>query len=207
MSNRCEHRCDRLEAKSRNGHVGVLCGQGQMERSMCTHSVCWSLPQGGGLQLSGPAICHNQLITLKEQSFTPTSYHEHWVRSAEIPRGDRSTYEHECLARILESLICLDQLNVPALQGAELICRRMLVIREAHRLSPASPDYSSADHYMGWKYRRSGQNVDVDLASHVATELKNEAAIAKEARKAREEQALRRGRPNPKKQGEGGKDP
>lgn len=127
------------------------------------------------------------------------------MRSSEIPRGDRSTYKHECLSRVLEALICVDQLNVPSLQGAELVVRRMQVIREAHRISPSSPDYSAADHFMGWKYRKSGQGVDSELAQHVANELKTEAAIAKEARKAREEQDLRRRRNPPKKGGgEGG---
>ena len=38
----------------------------------------------------------------------------------------------------------------------------------------------AADHFMGWKNKRAAQ-VDADLAAHVATELKNEAAIAKES--------------------------
>lgn len=75
-------------------------------------------------------------------------------------------------------------------------------------MNPSSPDYSAADHYMGWKYRRSGQGLDASLAAHVASELKAEAQVAKEARKAREEQNLRRadgkGRHNPKKGGDGG---
>ena len=72
--------------------------------------------------------------------------------------------------------------------GAELICRRLHVIREAHRASPGQPDYSAAGHIMGWKSKRSAH------------------AIAKEARKAKEEQSLRR--PNIKKpaKGEGAKD-
>ena len=45
--------------------------------------------------------------------------------------------------------------------------------------------------------------MDGDLASFVATELKNEAAIAKESRKAKEEQAQRRRNPG-KNSGGGG---
>ena len=162
-------------------------------------------PQGGGLQLKGPAITLNMLKNLRDQNFTPTTYHEHWVRIGEIPRGDRSVYEHECLSRILEALITVDQVNCPALQGIELVSRRLQVIREAHRASPSQPDYSAADHIMGWKFKRSAQ-IDMDLAQHVAAELKSEAAILKEARKAKEEQSQRR--PNPKKaaKGEGAKD-
>ena len=160
-------------------------------------------PQGGGLQLTGPTTVLNILKGMRDQNFTPTTYHEHWLRVGEIPRGDRSIYEHECLSRILEAFVTIDQVNAPSLQGLELICRRMQVIREAHRIAPSAPDYSAADHFMGWKYRKASQ-VDSDLAAHVATELKNEAAIAKESRKAREEQNQRRRPPKNPKGGEGG---
>lgn len=133
---------------------------------------------------------------------TPTTFHEFWLRSAEIPKGDRSVYEHECLSRILESLVTIDQLNVCALQGAELVARRLQVIREAHRISPSAPDYTAADDFMGWGWKKSSQGIDSALSAHVATELKNEASIAKEARKAREEAVARRR--NPKQSGAGG---
>jgi len=182
-------------------------GTRRREFPQCVERMNGESPQGGGLQLSGPATCLSLMKSLRDQGFTPTTFHEHWIRSSEIPKGDRSTYEHECHSRILEALICVDQVNAPALQGVELICRRMQVIREAHRISPSAPDYSAADHFMGWKYRRSGAGVDTSLAAYVANELKNEAAIAKEARKAREEQdQRRRQKPPGKKGGEGGQD-
>ena len=58
----------------------------------------------------------------RDQTFTPSTYHEHWARNGDIPRGDRSVYEHECFARILEAFITIDQVNAPALQGMELLC-------------------------------------------------------------------------------------
>lgn len=92
-------------------------------------------------------------------------------------------YEHEVLSRILESMAVVDLLNLPDLQSAELICRRLQAIREAHRIPPGQPDDSSADHFMGWRYKNAGQGMDSSLAAHVANELKNETAIAKESRK------------------------
>ena len=158
-------------------------------------------PKGGGLQLEGPASALGIAKSLRDQAMTPSSYHEFWIRSAEIPKGDRSVYEHECLSRIFESMICVDQLNPSGLQSAELVVRRMQVIREAHRISPSAPDYSAADIYMGWQRRRG---VDSELAAHVANQLKAEAAIAKESRKAREEQQSRRKPPGKKDAGGGG---
>ena len=181
-------------------------GVRRREFNLSVERMSGQAPQGGGLQLSGPATCLNLMKSLRDQGFTPVTFHEHWIRSSEIPRGDRSTYEHEVLSRVLESLACVDQLNLPALQGVELICRRLQVIREAHRISPGARDYSAADHFMGWKYRKSGSGVDSELAAHVANELKAEASIAKEARKAREEQDARRRRNPPKKGGDGGQE-
>ncbi|CAK8991991.1 unnamed protein product [Durusdinium trenchii] len=158
-------------------------------------------PQGGGLQLEGPATALNVLKSLRDQFMTPTSFHEFWLRSAEIPRGDRSIYEHEVLSRILESIVTVDQLNVSGLQGIELLVRRLQVIREAHRILPSSPDYSSAEFFMGWKYRKGAHGVDPDLAHHVAAELKSEAMILKESRKAKEEAQARRRNPGDKKGG------
>jgi hypothetical protein len=171
------------------------------EFSQAVSMMLDGVPLGGGLQLEGPTSGLNVLKSLRDQSMTPTSFHEFWLRSADIPKGDRSTYEHECLSRILESLVTIDQLNIVALQGAELICRRLQVIREAHRVSPTSPDYTAADYYMGWKYRRGAHGVDSDLTQYVAGEMRNDAAVMKEARKAKEEAQLRR--QNPKKGGGG----
>ena len=50
-------------------------------------------------------------------------------------QANRSSYEHECLSRILEAMLTVDHLNAPCLQAAELLGRRMQVIREAHRIS------------------------------------------------------------------------
>ena len=147
--------------------------------------------EGGGLQLNGPSSALKLLKDMRDQQITPSTYHEHWVRSSEVPRGDRSIYEHEVLSRILDSMIMVDQLDAPALQSAELVFRRLQVIRQAHKASSGNRDYSSADHYMGWKYKKGAAGVDSDLSAFVANELKSEAAILKEARKAKEEQEAR----------------
>ncbi|CAE8609421.1 unnamed protein product [Polarella glacialis] len=179
--------------------------QGSRRREFAASVLIMSdlAPQGGGLQLRGPSSALPLLKTMRDQSLTPAMSHEYWVRNSRIPEGDRSVYEHEVIMRVLEAMITVDQLNVPCLQSAELLLRRAQVIKEAHRISPGLPDYSSADIYMGWAYRQRGAGIDQALTAHVASELKAEAAIAKEARKAREEAAARR-QPKPKKGAKGG---
>lgn len=84
-------------------------------------------------------------------------------------------------------MLTVDQLNPSGLQSDELVVRRMQVIRDAHRISPSPPDYTAADHCIGWRYKKQAHGIDSGLASHVANELKSEAQIAKESRKAKEE--------------------
>ena len=141
---------------------------------------------GGALQLDGPASSLGVLRGMVARGLTPVTDHEHWVCTHDSLKGDRGVYEMEVITRALEAFCVVDQLNIPNLKGCELLLRRWQLIREAHRLSPGSPDYSSADVFMGWEYRR-GDGVNPALAKFVASELNDQAQIAKESRKAREE--------------------
>ena len=157
----------------------------------------------GGLDLEGEASLAWVLHSWVDSGHSPISHHDHWMRSAAVPAGDRSGYEHEVLCRILHSMLTVDQLNVVCLQSAELCGRRVQLIEDAHRASPSCPDYSAADHYMGWTATQGGASVAPGLRRHVAARLKAEADISKEARKAREEAALRRQKPRAKPKGGG----
>ena len=123
---------------------------------------------------------------------SPEANHIEWVRSSAVGDGDRAAYEDEVLCMTLQYMSTVDQLNVPNLVSGELLSRRIQLLREAYRVSPAAPDYSGADFYMGWGARRSGGAVQRNLTSYVADQLRQEAAIAKEARKAKEERTLQR---------------
>ena len=147
----------------------------------------------GGIMLHGPRTCDWVLRSYRDAGLTPITHHSNWVRSARIPDGDRSVHEHEVLTHVLESMVTVDQLNAPALQSAELVVRRIQVIEDAHSASPSNPDYSAADEFMGWATHRQGAAVAPDLQRHVATGMRDRAAILKGARKAKEEQKLRRG--------------
>ena len=160
---------------------------------------------GGKLQLDGPPSALEVMRSMVLRGLTPVTDHEHWVRTHDLAKGDRSVYEMEVITRVMEAFVTVDQVNVPNLKGCELLIRRWQLIREAHRISPTAPDYSAADVIMGWAYRK-GDGVEPSLAKYVAGELRDQASIAKEARKAREELESRRkgGRHNPKDQGGGG---
>eukprot|EP00974_Lingulodinium_polyedra_P113880 11025963-Lingulodinium_polyedra.AAC.1 len=72
-------------------------------------------------------------------------------------------------------------LSWSALASAELISRRLVLIGDARRLSPAAPDYSVAGRYMGWGFRGRGAWVDPALSRRVSDALRSEAAVVKES--------------------------
>ena len=143
------------------------------------------------MDIQGPRTSMWFLKYVRQNGGSPHAAHEAWIRASGVGHGDRSVFEHEVLSRILEALCCIDQVNAPTLLGVELLIRRIQLIREAHRVSPHSPDYSASDQFMGWGTRRHGGAIAPALAQFVSGELRAEAAISKEARKAREERTLR----------------
>eukprot|EP00959_Pyramimonas_sp_CCMP1952_P165455 3458986-Pyramimonas_sp.AAC.1 len=108
------------------------------------------------------------------EGMPPIVRHEQWPRTAGVAAGGRSLYEHEVLCRVIDSMSTADQLNAPALQAMEMIARGLQLIDEARGISPGSPDYSAADHYMGWNSRRHGATVAPAPSEHAATRMKNE---------------------------------
>jgi len=148
----------------------------------------------GGLDLTGPRTSWYRIQSTSSLSQTPVTQSEHWKVAAKIQDGDRSQYEHEALSHILEAMACVDQLNIPSLRSGELSARRLQLIEDSHAHSGAggADDDSAADHYMGWATRRMGVLIAPELRQHVANNLRGEAEVAKEARKAKEEQRLRR---------------
>ena len=70
----------------------------------------------------------------------------------------------------------------------ELVARRAQLIKSAYAHSPsAPPDFSGADHFIGWGPASWSSAIDPSSVSRVAIEFEVEAAILKGARKVREE--------------------
>ena len=126
-----------------------------------------------------------------------------WVRATSLHTGDRTIFEGEVISVVLQCMLEVDQLNAPNLVCAELLMRRRNLLREPVRMSPGSPDYSMSDHYMGWGRRRGGNAIAPDFQRHIARIAKEEADVAKEHRRRREEQTLKRA-PGKKKGAQGG---
>ena len=128
-----------------------------------------------------------------------TAQHHMWVGASKVPEGDRSIHEDEVLARIIDAALCYDCLNISNLACIELACRRRQLIAEAHSLSPAAPNYTGAEHFMGQTYRAGGGVVVPTLTEHVSRQLQAQSQIMKEKRKMAEAKAAKgKGKEAPK---------
>ena len=115
--------------------------------------------------------------------------------------------EHESYLRILQALVQYDQVDACNLAAAELICRNLQRIEEKRRdrMVAVSDDTlgGEAALFMGMSQgSRAGLCVCPALTQWAGKQMGEEALLAKERRKAREEHALMRKTPG--KNGERG---
>lgn len=152
-----------------------------------------------------PRTCHDYMKAVSSVAESCLSQHNMWLTQSGIPAGDRSQFEDDCLARVIDYAVKYDGLNVVNLASFELIARRRQLIAEAHAHSPGAPSYEAAGHFMQTGYRPGGAIVVPALTKYVSEQLHQEGQIMKERRKLREERASRgRGRgQGPGKQGAG----
>ena len=122
-----------------------------------------------------------------------TAQHHIWINSAGIPPGDRSVYEDQLLARVLDTALCYDSLNIANLACMELVCRRRQLLADAHSGSPGAPSYLGAEHYLGETYKMGGGIVVPSLTDHVSKKMQAQSQIMKEKRKLSEATSLGKG--------------
>ena len=73
------------------------------------------------------------------QGLTPTLWLEKHLHNESYGATDRSVHELRCLAEIIETGGCYDQLNMGSLACFELIARRWQLIISAHSKNAAVP--------------------------------------------------------------------
>ena len=127
-----------------------------------------------------------------------TAQHHLWIGASRIPEGDRSVYEDEVLARVLDLAVTYDSLNIGNLACMELVCRRRQLISDAHSSSPGAPSYTGAEDYLGQTYKHGGGIVVPALTDFVSKKMQAQSQILKERRKLAEAKITKKGNPNPK---------
>ena len=137
--------------------------------------------------------------------YIPTAWHEHWASVLNKAVSDEGVEEHETFCKALEAAISFDMINVSELACWEIHARRFQMHEERERLdlleaergkstgstgAALGPDERHL--MMGQRSVRGNAIVCPALLQHLSDELKAEAAVSKERRKAREERELAR---------------
>jgi len=127
---------------------------------------------------------------------TPTLWHQTFVSLGKLNTNDHQVVFHDALCRILETAMCYDQLNCPALASLELICRQIQCIEERYKDKFQGGDVASSGslehHLMAGIQSRSQLCICPALNDWLADEIRKQTAVDKERRKAREERTLSR---------------
>jgi len=123
-------------------------------------------------------------------------HHTAWRTAAKLTTSDAGVSLHEVASKALQAACCYDQLNVGELACMEILSRsiQMTEYRWRERIVGNSTSHDDeAFLFLGADPCRGNLCVSPRLFSHIGGEMAKEAAINKEARKAREERALLRG--------------
>lgn len=149
-----------------------------------------------------PRTTYDYLKAISSISESATAQHHMWVGASRLAEGDRSTFEDEVLARVLDLAVCYDNLNVTNFASMELLCRRRQLISDAHANGGGAPSYLGAEHYMGQTCKQGGGIVVPALTDFVAKKMQAQSQIMKEKRKLAEAKGGKKG--NPKAAPKGG---
>ena len=131
-------------------------------------------------------------LFIRAHGGSPTAWHQRWMLLVKLQPTDPYAMFHETLLRILEFMVQYDQLGVCALASAEYIMRQVQLIEERYKekvIGAASETTVEAALYAG-QANRTGLCICPALSEWIAGEMRGEAAVMKERRKAREERAL-----------------
>ena len=100
-------------------------------------------------------------------------------------------HEHASICRALQWLTCYDQVNLPALAGAEALNRRRALIEFAHHGRPDAPSYEGAEDILGVRESSDGAMIDPALTSFAVKQAASKAEVLKQQRLAAEEKKHR----------------
>lgn len=129
---------------------------------------------------------------IKENAGSPTTWHQRWLQLVKLQPSDACDYQHETLMKTFEIVVCFDQLAVWGLGGRRVHGEAGPAHRIKYREKVAGVESSIEQSLFAGQRNRPGLMISPQLLEWIAREVKGEAAIMKERRKAREERALQK---------------
>ena len=144
--------------------------------------------------VSGPRTVKHVITQMINNGGSALGHHQQWRVACKMQPTDGPAQEHESWSRVLDAMLCYDQLDVTNLAAAELVVRSIQRLEEKHNHKMVSTDDAGESAlFMGAAAgARAGLVISPKLTEWIGAEMQKEALVAKERRKAREERALSR---------------
>ena len=89
------------------------------------------------------------LEKMARDGLAPVAWCESYLGRKRYADADRAQHELRVLAKVIETALCYDQLNVCGLAAFEHLARRWQLIIGAHAKDPLNPNYHGSEHYGG----------------------------------------------------------
>ena len=157
-------------------------------------------------KVRGPRTLQYALNFIGEHGPTPPGRHSKWKARFSLGEDHPVMVHHELLSRLLNAAVCYDQWQVVNLESFELLGRELQLVEEREE-EKTTKSHVESDNFLfrGQGGVRGYNCVSPELREWFADELRRDAAIMKERRKAREERGFQEG-PKGGKDGKKGKD-
>ena len=88
---------------------------------------------------------------------------------------------------MLNQFMCVDRFDLPQTSTGEHLCRRLLQVQAAVKRNPKMPDFEGLEPYLDHVGEASSPLSASSFEAHVASTLKDKAAIMRQMRLAKEE--------------------
>ena len=146
----------------------------------------------GDWPIRGPRTVVWLLRFFRDNGGSPVAYFSKFKAEGKLNATDPGIDEMERACRCLETMICYDQLNAGNIACAELLARSIQMVAEKYRERFVGDKEGSEERHllMGTHAVRGNLPICPLLSDWLSDELRKEAAVMKERRKAREERQL-----------------
>ena len=115
-------------------------------REVCKESY---LPNLTDRESQGPITTLNLIKHWLKNGGDPRLWFQNFCHNKWIERTDRMFHEMETLINAFYAFETIDQVNLPALEGVEILARRLQSMVEAYSINPARPSWENAKVWTG----------------------------------------------------------
>ncbi len=143
--------------------------------------------------LKGPRTVRWLLQHIARHGGSPLARHTKWSIEMKVRDDGPVVGEHEVVSEVPEYACCYDQVDASILCMFEVVSRWCQAIEES-RKPTVDPGFEGVEHVAARRRLTGGFAFDPALSAYVAVKVKEDVAVLKEQRKAREERGCSTGR-------------